>query len=377
MPNDSRPRIVDLFSGAGGFSLGSHWAGFDVSLAVDSDPILSSSYAMNFPSVKVCNWDLNHTDAQQLLVAAKGRPTGVVGGPPCQAFSEIGRRRPGDERRDLIEVFFRIVSQLRPTFFVMENVRGLGFESNMSVLQKGLDIVSNNYAFLGPFTVDAARHGAPTVRKRLFVVGVLTSMGTVPELKRLVSCETEPPTVHDAIHDLASAKPCGIDSNRRDWWRYDKRLRVSSYARTARMTPPRGMGLGAVPGCFSGHTKTQHTEAVVRRFSAVDMGGQDQIGKHPRLDWNRQAPTLRAGTGSDRGSYQSVRPIHPTENRVITTREAARLQGFPDWFLFHPTRWHSFRMIGNSVSPFVSQAILSWIFKEIFDANCRLKEAAE
>ncbi|KAA1337570.1 DNA cytosine methyltransferase, partial [Escherichia coli] len=73
-------------------------------------------------------------------------------------------------------------------------------------------------------------------------------------------------------------------------------------------------------------------------------------------------PTLRAGTGADKGSHQAVRPLHPDSGRVITVREAARLQGFPDWFCFHPTKWHSFRMIGNSVSPIVSKAILSKIF---------------
>ena len=93
----------------------------------------------------------------------------------------------------------------------------------------------------------------------------------------------------------------------------------------------------------------------------IGQGHMDPIGRHPRLAWNGLCPTLRAGTGSDRGSYQSVRPIHPEENRVITVREAARLQGFPDNHLFHPTVWHSFRMIGNSVSPIMAEAIFSAI----------------
>ncbi|WP_327194221.1 DNA cytosine methyltransferase [Pseudomonas syringae] len=67
---------------------------------------------------------------------------------------------------------------------------------------------------------------------------------------------------------------------------------------------------------------------------------------------------MRAGTGSDRGSYQAVRPLHPVENRVITPRECARRQGFPDDFIFHPTAWHSCRMIGNSVSPIIAEALL-------------------
>jgi DNA (cytosine-5)-methyltransferase 1 len=100
----------------------------------------------------------------------------------------------------------------------------------------------------------------------------------------------------------------------------------------------------------------------------VEPGGVDAVGRHQRLDWRGQCPTLRAGTGSDRGSYQSVRPIHPEHDRVITVREAARLQGFPDRHMFHPTTWHSFRMIGNSVSPIIARAIFGAI-AERFDGE--------
>ena len=117
---------------------------------------------------------------------------------------------------------------------------------------------------------------------------------------------------------------------------------------------------------MSGFQSTTHTDAVVKRFRSLAPGGVDRISKMKRLDPNGLCPTIRAGTGSDKGSYQSVRPIHPSADRVITTREAARLQGFPDWFQFHPTKWHSFRQIGNSVSPIVAEAALSVMY-EIMD----------
>ena len=126
---------------------------------------------------------------------------------------------------------------------------------------------------------------------------------------------------------------------------------------------------------FTGNMKTAHTDAVVHRFSKVKPGETDKIGRHPRLLSHGLCPTLRAGTGADKGSYQSVRPIHPTENRVITVREAARLQGFPDCHLFHPTIWHSFRMVGNSVSPIVAEKILSVIAKKIAAMPERKKAA--
>jgi DNA (cytosine-5)-methyltransferase 1 len=108
----------------------------------------------------------------------------------------------------------------------------------------------------------------------------------------------------------------------------------------------------------SGFLGTQHTAAVTERFAAVAAGKMDKISKFPRLAWNGLCPTIRAGTDHRRGSYQAVRPIHPEENRVITPREAARLQGFPDWFQFSPTKWHSFRQIGNSISPLVAEWLL-------------------
>ena len=130
--------------------------------------------------------------------------------------------------------------------------------------------------------------------------------------------------------------------------RYRPRTRAGGYAR--RMREPSGL--------FTGHTKTQHSDTTLGRFAKLKPGKVDSVGRYPRLEWGGLCPTLRAGTGSDKGSYQAVRPVHPKEDRVITPREAARLQGFPDRFIFHPTVWHSCRMIGNSVSPILAEELL-------------------
>lgn len=113
----------------------------------------------------------------------------------------------------------------------------------------------------------------------------------------------------------------------------------------------------------SGFLGTIHTDEIINRYKKLSFGETDKISRSQRLNPNGFCPTLRAGTGSDKGSYQAVRPIHPTQARVITPREAARLQGFPDWFRFHPTKWHSFRQIGNSVSPLVAEAMLLPLYK--------------
>ncbi len=369
-------KIIDLFAGGGGFSLGAHLAGFDTALAVDIDPILSSSFGLNFPGVPVEHWNLAETAPEAFAPYIGGeRLAGIIGGPPCQAFSEIGRRVKTDARRDLIWHYFRLVAALRPAFFVMENVRGLGFPDNRDVLDAALEQVAGQYQIVGPVLLDASRFGAPTQRRRLFVFGFDRSEWDVPALDVLTASDWPKTNVHQAISDLAAATPAEGEDDGFDWWGYPGNVGVSEYAAAARNAPPVGLGSAAKVGLFSGHTRTRHTDAVKQRFGTILPGKQDPVGKHKRLDWDGLAPTLRAGTGNDRGSYQSVRPIHPSDNRVITVREGARLQGFPDWFVFHPTVWHSFRMIGNSVSPIISKAVLSWVAGERAKKLCYLDGA--
>ena len=110
---------------------------------------------------------------------------------------------------------------------------------------------------------------------------------------------------------------------------------------------------------------TKHTDAVKERYKELAHGQQDQISKSKRLDPDGFCPTLRAGTGPEKGSYQAVRPIHYEYARVITPREAARLQGFPDWYKLPDTIWHAFRQIGNSVSPIAAERVLSAIYQRL------------
>jgi len=97
--------------------------------------------------------------------------------------------------------------------------------------------------------------------------------------------------------------------------------------------------------------RTRHNPTSIERFNQTLPGQLEAISRLQRLDWDKPCYTLRAGTGYDRGSYTSPRPIHPQYSRVISVREAARLHSFPDWFRFHATKWHGFRQIGNAVPP--------------------------
>jgi DNA (cytosine-5)-methyltransferase 1 len=298
--------------------------------------------------------DLSVAHGKDIEREAGGRVDGVLGGPPCQAFSEIGHRKADDPRRHLLGHFFRIVAELRPTFFVMENVKGLSYANARPVLDDALSLLPGFYQILGPSVLDAADFGAATRRPRLFVIGYDPARFDQLTVSDIAALRQEPATVRAAIGDLASAKQVG-ESNGFDVWRIAQPGRPSQYAAELR----------SADRTFTGHRRTVHSPKVVDRFKEVAPGGVDVVGRHPRLDWKAQCPTLRAGTGNDRGSFQSVRPIHPDEPRVLTVREGARLQGFPDSFRFHPTVWHSYRMIGNSVSPIVSKALFSLIAPRI------------
>ena len=180
----------------------------------------------------------------------------------------------------------------------------------------------------------------------------------------LTRSEAPAANVKGAISDLQSIRSLGCDGEF-DLWKIATRGQASQYA----------AGLRSPDGRFTGNLRTRHTYEVLMRFSKLPQGGFDRIGRYPRLRWEGLCPTLRAGTGSDRGSYQSVRPVHPEADRVITVREAARLQGFPDRHRFHPTIWHSFRMIGNSVSPFMSAHVLGRVAEHM--PWLQMAEAAE
>ena len=342
-------RVIDLFSGCGGFSLGAIQAGLDVVAAFDNDPILSASYPTNFPSTKLMLRDITKLKGKDIQKVA-GRVDGIVGGPPCQGFSTIGRQLPNDPRRLLLQHFFRLVKEIRPDFFVMENVRGLSYSGARGELKAALKIVEDEYRILGPVIWNAAEFGAATNRLRLFVVGIQKGCGKGLVVEDIELYKRPAATVRAAIVDLEDAVSLGEEDGF-DVWRIARNGRPFEYARALRSSD----------GCFTGHRTTRHCPQVVQRFSEIPGGGMDLVGRHPRLAWSGRCPTLRAGTGPERGSYQSVRPLHPEKPRVITVREAARLQGFPDDYRFHWTVWHSFRMIGNSVSPFIARAILQAI----------------
>lgn len=377
-----RLTCVDLFSGCGGFGLGAERAGYEVVAAVDIDPQLQSAYKLNFPNTRAMQADitqLNRSAWSFLLGRDNHRLDLLIGGPPCQGFSRIGLRQKDDPRNSLIGHYFRHVRLLRPRVFVMENVEGLTDHGNIEFLNEALATIPSYYEVVGPLVVNAAEHGAPTTRKRVIVVGYDKRDVDHFGIDEIVSLKSKRRvSVSEAIGDLPLPIKAGLRNLDFGWAPYPSESDglISDYAQKCRAMPEQSVGShdaltelsnGRVSGLF----ETKHSSNVVRRFAETERGTVEPISRYPKLAWDGQCPTLRAGTGSDKGSFQAMRPIHPDQPRVITVREAARLQGFPDWFLFHPAKWHSFRMIGNSVSPMVSQSLLSLLRQQ-----SSLREAA-
>lgn len=359
----SKPTLVDLFCGCGGFGLGGELAGFHTVAAVDIDATLQSAYEKNFPNTAVVNRDLSSMELfDWKCILANQEIDGVIGGPPCQGYSRMGVRDIKDPRRKLLEHFFRHVNLIAPKFFIMENVEGILDEKNRPQLDKAIGIIHNKYTVLEPLIVDAADFGAATKRRRVIIVGFdKTRMNSVSKSNFVIKKNFT--TISDAISDIPEPIPQNKNDLSLGYSAYKPVTKLSKYAKEMRQNAPSGLGSTEVKqnlinGYVSGVFDTIHTEKVRLRYKNTPPGMTDPVSRSKKLSWDGYSPTLRAGTGSDKGSYQAVRPLHPDSGRVITVREAARLQGFPDWFCFHPTKWHSFRMIGNSVSPIVSKALL-------------------
>jgi len=362
-------KIIDLFAGAGGLSLGASRAGFAVSSAVELDNHAMATHMRNFSSSIHLQKDVSKLTGLQLLELSGmklGELDGLVGGPPCQGFSSMGNRDVADIRNDLFSHFFRLVAETLPAFFLAEDVPGILSNRYDDLRRRAMSQIPSAYRVLDPIVVQANLYGAPTTRKRIFFIGYLPSrfeLELTPEHFAPPKV-IEPASVSMTLQGLPLRIDCRWQSEESGWRQAGACGGAFLADRLTNSIPPgvgkpeliaRYLEKGEVSGCLG----TRHSDALKRRYRALKYGETDEGTKSRRLDPNGFCPTLRAGTGSDKGSFQAVRPIHYSAPRVITPREAARLQGFPDWFVFHATKWHSFRQIGNSISPIVAERILT------------------
>lgn len=373
-----RPIAVDLFAGVGGMSLGLERAGFDVLVAAELDPIHALTHLFNLPQTGLLYGDLSSGSVKEIasqirsllkrqvdLQDAHGEPEidALVGGPPCQGFSVGGMRNASDARNDLLMRFVDLVVELRPRTFCLENVGGL-LESRFTPLRREVfkKLDAAGYAVGGLDVVeDAAEFGVPQSRRRVLAMGSLD--GDAPHLRNPSEARV---TVAEALAGLPDItqyrrllRSDEVELNYRDLQALTNadsdfaRRMVGVSVDVSDRSYPRILR----PELLTNSLRTVHNVTSRRRFARTEPGTAEPVSRLFRLHPDRVARTLRAGTGSDRGSHTSPRPIHPDYARAITVREAARLHGYPDWFRFNATNWHGHRQVGNSVPPPLSTAV--------------------
>lgn len=354
MSRKKRPIGVDLFCGVGGMSLGFEQAGFDIIAAVDFDDINVETHKKNFPKCETVRGDLSTMTGAEIRKETKmgNRQIDLLfGGPPCQGFSLIGKRDSSDPRNKHLQSFARLVDELAPSYFVVENVAGLLLGNAEKQLRKFIRAVKRaGYSVVEPVKIlDASQFGVPQRRKRVFILGYRKGL-TAPAYPEPTHGDEfkKTPTVRDAIGDLPDVEKCDALFTHDT---YEGPLgKPSPYARVLRGNPKKQPVL---TGCL----RTRHKEEIAKRFHATKPGTSEAVSRYYRLSSEGISVTIRAGTGPDKGSFMAPRPIHPEQDRCITVREGARLHSFPDWFCFHNTKWHGFRQIGNSVPPFLARAV--------------------
>ncbi|MFL9452560.1 MULTISPECIES: DNA cytosine methyltransferase [Nostocales] len=377
----SRPIAVDLFAGAGGMTLGFEQAGFDVLASVEIDPIHCAIHEFNFPFWKIFCKSIVEITAEEIRKNSciGDREIDVVfGGPPCQGFSLIGKRIFDDPRNALVCHYIKLVLELNPKFFVLENVKGMTVGKHKEFISTIVnEFEENGYQVRQDYKVlNASEYGVPQNRERLFLLGsryglelpkypkpIAKSVGS----KKANSNNQLPtsPTVWDAIGDLPEVENY-IELFKQDWAianfgkpsHYGRQLRGFSPANNDYSYPRQ-----YDPRILTSSLRTRHSLESIKRFEATPYGKTEPISRFLKLDPQGICNTLRAGTPSNRGAFTSPRPIHPFTPRCITVREAARLHSYPDWFRFHTTKWHGFRQVGNSVPPLLAKAVASEIIK--------------
>ena len=351
--------VVDLFAGVGGLAEGFHQARIDgrpaysLALLADSDPEACYTFKRNRPELRYWVTDLRHATSSDIRKRSGLRWVDVVvGGPPCQGMSAAGRRLLDDPRNGLLKDFVRIALGLQPKAILLENVPSLFGEKHGRLGKELKEQLARSGYSTAAKVLQASDFGVPQARRRTFLLGVRKTLRVAPTLP-----EGKGPcvTVEDAIGDLPAVTP----GNGHDPAIYPTPPK-SAYQQARR----RGSGL------IFNHRATNHSADFVKKLSVVPEGGSNsKLPKrhrfsdryysqaYARLHRNKPAYTIT-------GSYHnpgSGRFIHYREVRSITTREAARLQGFDDSFVFHGYLSTQGRHIGNAVPPILSQALAEHI----------------
>ncbi len=388
--------VLDTFAGAGGFSLGFELAGANVVGAIEIDSWASETFKFNHPDATVLQGDISKiTDDSILEAFSRYKLDLILGGPPCQGFSICNKNNgdPKDPRNSLFEEFIRIGRLLKPSVMIMENVPNL-IKAKTKSKELVIDIIKIELEKIGYFVnshiLEATDYGVPQIRKRLFVVASKTKLQSPfpqrthsltnaqslfePQLKKC-------PTLWDAISDLPE-----IEAR--------EGAEESEYTKSPQNEYQLLLRQNATK--LFNHKAMSHSKRLVERFAA--MGWGDSTSNVP----DHLRPLRRNSTEYSEKTYEQNnrrmhpdRPchtvpasfyanfVHPYKNRNFTAREGARIQSFPDWYVFKgkPTvvshklleregrleekHLCQYNQIGNAVPPLMAKAIAENIINQL------------
>ena len=341
---------VDLFAGAGGMCLGLQRSGITMVLANELEKRFADTHGANFPDCRMLVGDVADIDfKKEIRILGHERVDVVAGGPPCQGFSTVGRKDRGDPRNSLFRQYLRCVEELSPKYIIFENVSGFrrlyggeAYDRTVEGLESlGFDHISA--------VLDASLYGTPQCRERTIILGWRQGLKPLELPKPTHGESLKPPvTLWEAISDLPGLKP--------------------SECRTDYECPPRNeyqrLMRHGDPG-LKDHMCSNYGDRMRLVMSHVPKGGSimdvpEELrpkgyfkNTYARLLPDSPAPTITRNFGTP----SSSRCIHPFQDRALSTREGARLQGFPDSFIFKGGKGSKNLQIGNAVPPMLAEAI--------------------
>ena len=346
-------RAVDLFSGIGALTLGVRRSGAQVTLAVERDSVTAQTYRVNNPEVTLLEEEINSAWSLSHALEKTGKTMDLlVGGPPCRGWSSLGARSSEKHRASYQARtwdFARLVRETSPRAFLLENVSGLHHSQKGTVFQR----LVNTLEDYGRYNVthqllQSADYGVPQLRKRLFIVGVASDLGTKYVFPTLTHDSESWIAVDDAIGDLPeiAAGAAAVEYTSRPRTAYQKSLRGDARALTWHEAPRAGETVARVLAALGpGEARSDLPEQL-----RPPSGFHNTYG---RMNGIAPAPAV---TGSI-GRVSSGRYAHPRQNRALTPREAARLQSLPDSYELTGTRWQVYRQVGDAVPPALAEAV--------------------
>lgn len=356
----AQPVAIDLFAGAGGFSLAASQVGLSVALAFEKDRSAAATYQFNHPDVPVVMVSLDEPSVDRLCSQLGLRPGAVdviIAGPPCQGYSiaNLRTRNQKNPSNHLWRVVLRFAQLLRPSLVVIENVTGLmTYEGGRVVESIKAELEGEGYS-VSSYTMDASTTGVPQCRRRLFVVA--RRHGRLPG--SIVTGEA-PVSVGEALSDL----PVLPNGNCVDAFPYRPGALLTPFQQSMRSE-----GVEFVRNCQT----SRSTELILERFRCIPQGGNwssippEIFGTYARPQlchrwlYRRLDPTRPSVTISN---FRKNMLIHPWEDRTLSVREAARLQAIPDHYVFLGALQSQQQQVANAVPPPLGRAVLQSVLSE-------------